>query len=95
VTAGFEVGHFDLGGLAVPHIPDVRAQFAPLLQQWQRAGLLALDGDVARLTVPGRFWYSNLIAAFNDIITSAGPASDAARAGPPPFRNRPTAGGPA
>jgi len=95
VTAGFEVGRLDLGGLAVPHIPDARAQFAPLLQQWQRAGLLTLEGDVAHLTILGRFWYGNLIAAFNDIIAGTAPASDAGRAGPPPFHNPPTAGGPA
>ncbi len=93
VTAGFEIGQLDLEELVVPHITDVKAQLAPLLKQWQRAGLVALDGDLVQLTTAGRFWYSNLIAAFNDIITGTGPASDAARAGPPPFANRPNAGG--
>ncbi|MCF8471033.1 MAG: heme anaerobic degradation radical SAM methyltransferase ChuW/HutW [Parvibaculum sp.] len=93
VTSGFEIGHLDLGGLDVPHIPDARARFAPLLEQWQRAGLMVVEGDVARLTLPGRFWYSNLIAAFNDIITATGPASDTKHEGrPPPLNNRPKTG---
>ena len=32
------------------------------------------EGDVVSLTLAGRFWYSNLIAAFNDIITGMMPA---------------------
>ncbi len=94
VIAGFETGRLDLAGLDVPHIADTRALFAPLLAQWQRAGLVALDGNVARLTLAGRFWYSNLIAAFNDIITGTSPASEAKPAMPPPFFRQQTAGRP-
>jgi len=75
VTAGFEVGHLDLSKLDVPHMFNVRAQFGPLLEQWQRAGLVVMEGEVANLTLAGRFWYSNLIAAFNDIISSTVPAT--------------------
>lgn len=93
VTAGFEVGHLDLGGLDVPHIPDAKALFLPLLEQWQRAGLLVMEGDVANLTLPGRFWYSNLIAAFNDVISSTAPASQTTHgASPPQFNPKPKAG---
>jgi oxygen-independent coproporphyrinogen-3 oxidase len=94
VTAGFEIGHLDLGGLDIQHIPDVRAQFAPLLEQWQHAGLVVLDGDVARLTLPGRFWYGNLIAAFDAIIAGTAPVSHATRGALPPHFNRPRAGEP-
>ena len=73
VTAGFEVGRLDLSGLDLPHVYDARALVVPLLEQWQRAGVVALDGDVVQLTTAGRFWYSNLIAAFNDIIASTMP----------------------
>ena len=84
VTGGFEVGHLDLGGLDVPHITDARAQFLPLLEHWQRAGLVVMESDVANLTLAGRFWYSNLIAAFNDIITSTAPVSHATHGASPP-----------
>ena len=87
VTAGFEVGHLDLGGLDVPHIADTRAQFLPLLEQWQRAGLVVMESDVANLTLAGRFWYSNLIAAFNDIITSTAPVSHATHGASPQHFN--------
>ncbi len=94
VTAGFEVGRLDLGGLDLPHVADIRALFAPLLEQWQQAGLLVIEGDVARLTLVGRFWYGNLIAAFNDIITATAPGSDASRGElPPEFDHRPNARG--
>jgi oxygen-independent coproporphyrinogen-3 oxidase len=83
VTAGFEVGRLDLAGLALPHIPDPAALFMPLLEQWQRAGLVTLDGSTAQLTLVGRFWYSNLIAAFNDIITGTMPGVEHDTA--PPF----------
>lgn len=83
MTAGFEIGRLDLGGLDLLHAGDARALFAPLLEQWQRAGLVVLEGDLARLTLAGRFWYSNLIAAFNDIITVTGPASNAESEVPP------------
>jgi oxygen-independent coproporphyrinogen-3 oxidase len=90
VTAGFEVGRLDLTGLVLPHIPDARALFAPLLEQWQRAGLVEFDGDTARLTLAGRFWYSNLIAAFNDIMT--GTMSGAGHAAPPFSQHQSKAG---
>lgn len=76
VTAGFEVGQLDLGGMSLPHVSDPNALFAPLLEQWQRAGVVTLNGDIVQLTTAGRFWYGNLIAAFNDIITSTAPPRD-------------------
>jgi oxygen-independent coproporphyrinogen-3 oxidase len=83
VTAGFEVGHLDLGGLQVPHMSDAKAQFAPLLEQWQRAGLVVMEDDVANLTLAGRFWYGNLIAAFDDIIKGTAPAPQTGANVPP------------
>lgn len=83
VTAAFEIGLFDLAGFTLPRVRDVRTLFTPLLEQWQSAGLLTLNGGSARLTLTGRFWYGNLIAAFNDIITSTMPSSDSEAADPP------------
>lgn len=79
VTAGFETGRLDLGGLTLPHVADARALFGPLLENWQRAGLVVLDGDAVQLTTAGRFWYSNLIAAFNDIMAGTMANHHAAR----------------
>jgi putative heme utilization carrier protein HutX len=74
VIAGFEVGCLDIGNLDVPHIKDVGSLFAPLLEQWQTAGLVRIENDVVHLTTAGRFWYSNLIAAFNDILSGTMPS---------------------
>lgn len=74
VIAGFEVGRLDLRGLDVPRVVDTASLFAPLLEQWQTAGLVQINNDVVHLTTAGRFWYSNLIAALNDILSSTMPA---------------------
>jgi len=79
VTAGFEIGQLDLGGLAVPQLGDLRPLFTPLLDQWQHAGLLTRRGDEVELSIAGRFWYGNLIAAFDDLIAATLPNADMRR----------------
>ncbi len=74
VTAGLETGRLDLGGIeAAAPMPGVRATLAPLLEQWRSAGLVELAGDTVTLTLAGRFWYSNLVFAF-DALLCAEPA---------------------
>ena len=68
VTASFETGRLDLAGLGALAGEEAAASFAPLLAQWQAKGLLTLSGEIADLTVAGRFWYANLISAFHDIL---------------------------
>ncbi|MCC7046616.1 MAG: heme anaerobic degradation radical SAM methyltransferase ChuW/HutW [Alphaproteobacteria bacterium] len=77
IAAGFEVGRLDLRGLDIPHIPDAGSFFAPLLEQWQTAGLLLVADGTVHLTAAGRFWYGNLIAAFNDIVAATAPTASA------------------
>lgn len=79
VTAGFEVGHLDLGQLDRSSGRAMTPVLEPLIAQWQGAGLLSFAGGVVELTTAGRFWYSNLIAALHDILTlELGPSRDAA-----------------
>jgi oxygen-independent coproporphyrinogen-3 oxidase len=85
VIAGFEVGRLDLGGLEVPHIADAGSLFGPLLEQWQTAGLVQIEDDVVHLSTAGRFWYSNLIAAFNDILSGTMPSRAQGPMVRPPF----------
>jgi oxygen-independent coproporphyrinogen-3 oxidase len=68
IAAGLEIGALDMTGFSVPGVSDTRHVFAPLLSQWHAAGILTMSGDIARLTTAGRFWYGNLINAFNDIL---------------------------
>ncbi|HRD33105.1 MAG TPA: heme anaerobic degradation radical SAM methyltransferase ChuW/HutW [Rhodocyclaceae bacterium] len=70
MTAGFEVGRLDMTvfrGIAPAASHDA---CDTLLRQWHAAGLLDYDGRIAMLTTAGRFWYSNLIFAFDDVLTA-------------------------
>jgi oxygen-independent coproporphyrinogen-3 oxidase len=81
VTAGIETGRLDIGRIAAAACDArLRARLAPLLEQWQAAGLIALDGDVVTLTTAGRFWYSNLVFAFDAVLREGAPAAQ----DPPP-----------
>ena len=79
IAAGLEIGMLDMAGLSVPGISAPGTVFAPLLSQWHAAGILTMVGDTARLTTAGRFWYGNLINAFNDILVRCTGGT------PPPF----------
>lgn len=69
IMGGIEKGRLDIGGLAaLAPGEDVAGQLAPLLRQWQAAGLIELADDVMTLTTAGRFWYSNLVFAFDAIL---------------------------
>lgn len=81
VTAGLETGRLDLGRVeAIAPESRVRATLAPLLEQWRTAGLVELAGDAVTLTVAGRFWYSNLVFAFDALLCEDGSPAG----GPPP-----------
>jgi oxygen-independent coproporphyrinogen-3 oxidase len=83
VTAGFETGRLDLDRLeAAAPAQGLTGAMMPLLEQWQSAGLLELAGAVVKLTVAGRFWYSNLIIALDSMFAEPGPVGPSG----PPFR---------
>ncbi len=87
VTSGIEKGRLDIRAVAASAPPeagegaDVAGRLAPLLDQWRTAGLIELSGDVMALTTAGRFWYSNLIFAFDSLLCPAAPPPSAG--GPP------------
>jgi oxygen-independent coproporphyrinogen-3 oxidase len=75
ITSGIEKGRLDMSAIAaLAPVGDVAGRLAPLLRQWREAGLVELAGDVVTLTTAGRFWYSNLIFAFDAILCPAPPA---------------------
>lgn len=76
VTAGLEVGRLDLSAVPVDHLDDLAATIAPLVDQWQEAGLLAWDGRIIDLSPAGRFWYANLITAIDTIIAETRPEAE-------------------
>lgn len=73
ITAGIETGRLDIATLgALAPGADVAERLAPLLGQWRTAGLVELSGDVVTLTTAGRFWYSNLVFAFDSLLCEGG-----------------------
>lgn len=69
VTASFEVGHFDIGQMDRVSGHAMSGVFEPLLAQWQKSGLLSFSDGIVELSLAGRFWYSNLVSAFHDILS--------------------------
>ncbi len=87
ITAGLEVGRLDLDRIAVPQGDTLASRVAPLIEQWRVAGLVTVAASVVSLTTAGRFWYSNLISAFDSILSEIEPgavASVSADANPVP-----------
>lgn len=84
VTAGFEAGCLDLSGLQSLAPEACLRQMQYLAEQWQSAGLLQIDGGRLDLTLAGRFWASNLIFAFDALLSGdAVPALSSASGGRP------------
>jgi oxygen-independent coproporphyrinogen-3 oxidase len=66
LTGQLESGALDLARTRQETGVDVDGLYAPLLQQWQRAGLLRRDGDWIELTLAGQFWQVNITQALID-----------------------------
>lgn len=89
VTAGIETGRLDLAQVAAAAAtPGVRQVLEPLLEQWRSAGLVELSGDILSLTTAGRFWYSNLVFAF-DAVLCENPSRSGDTPLPPSLTNHP------
>ncbi len=68
VAGSFETGMFDLSGLDRRAGVRLSEALLPLVDQWGEAGLLTRSGARIDLKIAGRYWYSNLISAFYDVI---------------------------
>jgi oxygen-independent coproporphyrinogen-3 oxidase len=66
ITGELEVGYLNLAGIKQKHQFDLARVCAPLLEQWEKAGLIKRQGDWINLTVPGQFWQVNLAQALID-----------------------------
>lgn len=90
ITAGLEKGRLDLADVAaLAPDRDVAATLLPLVRQWREAGLVEPSDEdgVMNLTTAGRFWYGNLIFAFDAILcadTAPSPAGGPPRRPTPP-----------
>lgn len=52
-----------LAGTGSARVSDAGELYAPLLDNWQEAGLVTREGDWVELTVAGQFWLVNLAQA--------------------------------
>lgn len=75
ITAGLEIGRLDLNRIAMPDGTTFASRVAPLVEQWRAAGLVSIAESVLSLTTAGRFWYSNLISAFDSILSEIEPGA--------------------
>ncbi len=61
-----ELGYLNLKHTSEEAEIDAKKVFAPLLEQWERAGLLTSSGDWIDLTLAGQFWQVNITQALID-----------------------------
>lgn len=68
VAAAMEQGWLDLARLERDFGVEIRTSLQPLLEQWSRAGLVTMQGDVLLLTLAGQFWQVNLSQLMQDFL---------------------------
>jgi len=71
VTEGMERGVLNLSALESEFGEALRADCKPVLDQWERAGLVTWAGDYLVLTVAGQFWQVNLNQLLLDYLKHA------------------------
>ncbi|MFH1060093.1 MAG: heme anaerobic degradation radical SAM methyltransferase ChuW/HutW [Pseudomonadota bacterium] len=67
-----ELGRVDLTRLGRAHGLDLNAILAPLLEQWERVGLIERRQGWVELTLAGQFWQVNLTQALIDYLDWCG-----------------------
>lgn len=71
VTEGMEQGVLDMSALKAEFGEPLRDMCKPVLDQWNRAGLVTWTGDFLELTVAGQFWQVNLNQLLLDYLKHA------------------------
>lgn len=66
ITGGLDLGALDLENVRKKHGVDLVSVCRPLLEQWQKTGLIELKGKWLVLTLAGQFWQVNLAQALID-----------------------------
>lgn len=68
IAEAMEQGWIDFSMLEKSYGLEFQAKLKPLLEQWQRAGLIEKNGDIMVLTTAGQFWQVNLSHLLQDFI---------------------------
>ena len=66
LTGGLEVGRLDLRQIGQRLGLNLEEFYRPVLEQWERVGLIETDGGWVTLTLAGQFWQVNLTQAMID-----------------------------
>jgi len=68
VAEAMEQGWVDFAQLERTYGVEVRPALAPLLEQWERAGVIEMREGVMVLTLAGQFWQVNLSQLLQDFL---------------------------
>jgi oxygen-independent coproporphyrinogen-3 oxidase len=68
IAAAFDLGRLNLDRLRASLGEPVMQGLQPLLDQWQRIGLIQIDAGWLELTVAGQFWHVNLAQLLIDCV---------------------------
>ena len=68
IAEGMEQGWLDIPGLEAAYGIPLGEVWKPVLEQWERAGLVERDGAFIVLTLAGQFWQVNLSQLLLDYL---------------------------
>ena len=71
IAEGMEQGWLDMPGLEAAYGIPLGEVWKPVLEQWERAGLVERDGAFIVLTLAGQFWQVNLSQLLLDYLKRA------------------------
>lgn len=69
IVGQMELGYCDLRNLGKRYGFDLEGIFAPILEQWERVGLIKIRNGFLELTLAGEFWMENLSQNLIDYFT--------------------------
>ena len=75
ISGSLELGYMDLRGAGKSLGLDLETIFAPLTDQWERAGLITREQGWISLTLAGQFWQTNLAQGMIDYYKQINTAS--------------------
>jgi len=73
ISGDLELGAMDLARAGREMDLDLETLFAPLLDQWEQAGLVTREGSWMTLTLAGQFWQTNLAQGMIDFYKEGAP----------------------
>jgi len=70
ISYQIELGYCDIAALGREHGVDVAGKVGPVIEQWERTGLIRQDKGCLYLRRPGEFWAVNLAQIMIDMLQS-------------------------